>query len=92
MGRHMHAIGQKRHGMEKKARSDLHQHEQRGDQRRQPGARFRPLMALPQEDMAASPDAVAVRVGVTCMRVIVCHHSSVAAGAGQWNHFPVTIS
>jgi hypothetical protein len=49
-------------------------------------------MTVPQEDMAVGPDAVAVRVGVTGMRVIVCHGPSVAMRVLEWNHIPVTVS
>ena len=73
MGRHVHAIGQKRHGMENEARADLHHHEDGRDQRRQLGARLRPVMAVAQKDMAVGPDAVAVRVGVAGMSMIVRH-------------------
>ena len=48
MGRHMYAIGQKRHGVENKAGNDFDQHEQGGNQGCQFGARFRPLMAMAQ--------------------------------------------
>ena len=64
MGRHMNAVGQKRHGVVEKARADLHHHEEGGDQRRQLGAGFRAVMAMTQKDMAVRPDAVIVRAVV----------------------------
>ena len=60
MGRHVHAVGQKRHGMIGKAADDLHAHEDGGNNRRPFGAGFRPGMALAQEHMVMGPDAMVV--------------------------------
>ena len=75
MGRHVHAVGQQRHGVVEKARADLHHHEQGGNQRRQLGAGFRPVVAMAEKDMAMSPDAVIVRIMIVRagVNVIVRH-------------------
>ena len=81
MGCHVNAIGQKRHGAVGKARTDFHHHEQRSDQGRQLGARFRTIMSVAQKDMVAGPDAVAVRAMIPGMDMIVCHGAIVPSKA-----------
>ena len=72
MGRHMSAIGQKRHGVIGKAADDLHAHEHSGNNRRPFGASLGAGMTLAQEDMVAGPDAMVVWLfGIMIMAVIV---------------------
>ena len=61
MGRHMHAVGEQRHGAEHKARGDFDHHEGGGQRRDQPGALFRMRMALAEKDVAMRPITVVVR-------------------------------
>lgn len=60
MGRHVGAVGQKRHGTIGKAADDLHAHEDGGNDRRPFGTGFGPGMALAQEHMVTGPDAMVV--------------------------------
>ncbi len=92
MGRHMDAIGQKRHGVIEKAGNDLHHHEQRGDQGRQLGAGFRAVMGVTQKDMATGPDAVTVRAMVPGMDVIVRHGTIVPSEALKTKLFPAIVT
>ena len=63
MGRHVHAIGQQRHGAVEKSRPHLHHHEDGGDGCRDQGAAFRMGMGMAQEMMAAGPHAMVMRAG-----------------------------
>ena len=71
MGRHVDAVGQKRHGAVIEAEADLHHHEHGGYDGRRPRPRFRPGMPGPQEDMVAGPDAVAVRRVMIVAKIMV---------------------
>lgn len=72
MGRHMRAIGQKRHRVVRKPADNLHAHEYGGNNRRPFGFGFGAGMSLAQEHMIAGPDAVIVRLfGNTAMTVMV---------------------
>jgi hypothetical protein len=71
MGRHMHAIGQQRHGVKEQAADNLHHHEQGGDQRRQLGPAFRTAVTGAKEDMAARPFAMIMRGPIMGVTVIV---------------------
>ena len=66
MGRHVNAIGQKRHRSGDETGGDLHAHEQGGDDGGEAGAALRAVMAVGQKHVVAGPDAV----GVAVIRVV----------------------
>jgi hypothetical protein len=72
MGRHMSAIGQKRHGVIGKAAENLHAHKYGGNNRGPFGAGLGAGMTLAQEDMVAGPNAMVMWLfGITRMAVIM---------------------
>src|SRR6201999_2497211 len=71
MGRHVHAIGQKRHGVIGEAADDLDHHEKGGDDGGPFGAGLRARMAFTQEDMIACPYTMIVRCAAPIMVVVM---------------------
>src|SRR5581483_12219845 len=71
MGRHMGAVGQKRHGVVGKAADDLDHHEQGRDDGGPFGARLSAGMTAAQKDMVARPDAMGMGIGGVIMVVMI---------------------